>query len=351
MNAAVASAAIDRAVAFLRRQQLPHGEFVTLLAPDRKMSDPVFDSSPFVTSFVVYALTHLERAGVEDIARKALAFLRGEMEFGGVWRYWSSRQHKHDRLPPDLDDTSCISYCMRIMRCRVPSNRWAFRYARDGSGRFLTWLLPRWPGPFSPWFWFARSVGVFQARQRARRIGLDGVDDPRFVKVPIVTDDVDAVVNANVVLYLGESKETASAIRYIIDTVQNRMATLFSIYYEEPLALYYMVGRAHRHASPRLAVLKPAITAAVMERLRGGALFDNPLCAAMAASVLLTYNADPKTVGKAAEYVMSTQRSDGGWNAYPFYGSQTRGGAVWGSEELTTAFCIEALARHRAVME
>ncbi len=35
----------------------------------------------------------------------------------------------------------------------------------------------------------------------------------------IVRDDVDPVVNANVVLYLGESAETAAAIQYIINVV------------------------------------------------------------------------------------------------------------------------------------
>src|SRR5438477_10142971 len=92
--------AIDSAVDFLRRHQLPHGEFKTLLAQHRNMSNPVFDSSPFVTSFVLYAFSHLDRASINEMASKALAFLRAEMEFGGVWRYWSSRQQKHARLPP-----------------------------------------------------------------------------------------------------------------------------------------------------------------------------------------------------------------------------------------------------------
>jgi hypothetical protein len=351
LTEASATSSIDRAVAFLRQHQLPHGEFSTLLASERKMSNPVFDSSPFVTSFVVYALSHLEPSRVDDMTKKALGFLRDEMALGGVWRYWSSRQHKHDRLPPDLDDTACISCAFRIMGCHVPNNRWAFRYARDPSGRFLTWLLRRKRGPFSPWSWFALCVGSFQARRSARRIVLDGPDDPRFLTVPIVRDDIDAVVNANVVLYLGEIPETKQAIRYIVDTVQNRMADFFSIYYEDPLTLYYTVARAHRHASPQLAILRDAIVGGVMARIGPDANFDSPLCAAKVASALQTYAACPKVVAKAIDYMIGTQRSDGGWNAYPFYGSETRGAAVWGSEELTTAFCIEALARYLPKVE
>lgn len=334
--------AIDRAVAFLRKQQLPHGEFKTLLAKDRAMTDPVFDSSPFVTSFVLYALSHLERASIADIAGRAVSFLREEMEFGGVWRYWSSRQHKHGRLPPDLDDTSCISYALRSMGARVPNNRWAFRCCREPAGRFQTWLLPR-RGGLRPWFLLARLIGFCQARLLTGKVLPDGPEDPRFRTMHIVRDDVDPVVNANVILYLGQSEETAAAIQYLIDVV-TAQASPFSLYYEEPLVLYYAVARAHRHAAPGLAVLKDTIIEAVENRRGEDGSFANPLCAAMAVSVLLTYDSRPKIARQSIDHIVRMQRDDGGWNAHPFYN-------VWGSEELTTALCIEALCRSRPLAD
>ena len=114
----------------------------------------------------------------------------------------------------------------------------------------------------------------------------------------------------------------------------------FSLYYEDPLALYYAVARAHRHASPRLATLRDTIVDRVRKVGGKRGTFANPLCAALAASVLLTYESCPKLIAGIIDYVLKMQREDGGWNAYPFYN-------VWGSEELTTAFCIEALARFR----
>jgi len=155
----------------------------------------------------------------------------------------------------------------------------------------------------------------------------------------IVRDDVDPVVNANVVLYLGESDETAPAIQYIIEAVTTR-ASPFSLYYEDPLALYYTVSRAYRHAAPSLAVLKGAIVEAVAHRGGEDGTYGNPLCAAMAVSVLLTYDACANVVEGCIDYIIKMQRDDGGWNAYAFYN-------VWGSEELTTAFCLEALCRYR----
>ena len=331
--------AIDSAVDFLRRHQLPHGEFKTLLAQDRKMSNPVFDSSPFVTSFVLYAFSHLDRASIDEMASKALAFLRAEMEFGGVWRYWSSRQQKHARLPPDLDDTSCISYALGIMGDSIPRNRWAFRCARDPQGRFQTWLLPTRRSQLTPRFLFARSIGFCQARLLAKGAVREQPEDPRFRTMHIARDDVDPVVNANVILYLGECAETTRAIQYVIKTVQDHRPP-FSLYYEDPLALYYAVARAHRHASPRLATLRDTIVDRVRKVGGKRGTFANPLCAALAASVLLTYESCPKLIAGIIDYVLKMQREDGGWNAYPFYN-------VWGAEELTTAFCIEALARFR----
>jgi hypothetical protein len=58
----------------------------------------------------------------------------------------------------------------------------------------------------------------------------------------------------------------------------------------------------------------------------------------MALSALLTFDPDAARTGELLRNILGAQRPDGGWDAYAFYN-------VWGSEELTTAFCLEALAR------
>jgi hypothetical protein len=328
--------AIGRAITFLRSRQLPHGEFATLLGADRAMSNPAFDSSPFVTSFVLYGLTHADRAAVDDLVTKAASFLTSEMEFGGVWRYWSSRQHKHSRLPPDMDDTACISFALKSAGFRPPRNGWAFRAARDSAGRFKTWLFPTSRDRMNPWFVFARSVGFCQARLRTAKVETPDSEDLRFRVMHIDRDDVDPVVNANAVLYLGERPETAPAIGFVIDAVRDEPSAR-SLYYEDALALYYAVARAHRHSSPRLSVLADQIVSRILER---GDRLDglNPLQAAMAASALLTFAPASGLTGRLLRRLLDTQRDDGGWDAYPFYN-------VWGSDELTTGLCLEALAR------
>jgi hypothetical protein len=328
--------AIVRAVAFLRSRQLPHGEFATLVGADRTMANPAFDSSPFITSFVLYGLTHVDRAPVAEIVTRAASFLASQMEFGGVWRYWSSRQHKHCRLPPDLDDTACISYALTSAGVRLPKNDWAFLANRDSRGRFKTWLFPTSRNRGNLWFLFARSVGYCQARLRNAKVETPDAEDPRFRTMHINRDDVDPVVNANAVLYLGERPDTAPAIQFVIDTVLHEPSAR-SLYYEDPLALYYAVARAYRHSSPRLSVLAEPIVSRMLERGQDPARL-NPLQAAMAASALLTFRPAASLDMRLLHLILAAQRGDGGWDAYPFYN-------VWGSEELTTGLCLEVLAR------
>lgn len=331
--------ALAKAIAFLRREQMPYGEFKTLLGIPKSMSNAVLDSSPFVTSFIIYALSHAVDLPIGDMIDKAAAFLRSEMEFGGVWRYWSSRQHKHARLPPDLDDTSCISYALKVAGEKVPNNLWAFRSGRDSAGRFQTWLLPTPRNRLNARFLALRSIGFAQARMRVRRIAVPAEEDPRFKIMHIDPHDVDPVVNANVLLYLGERAETQAAIAFAIETVRQGR-TPFSLYYQEPLTLYYAVARAFRHASPQLSVLREQIVGAVLSRCRSIAP-PTPLQAALAASALLTFDGASDAIVRLTATILESQDRDGGWDVYPFY-------HVLGSRELTTGFCIEVLARLRS---
>ena len=130
-----------------------------MLGFDPALADAQIDSSPFATTFIVYALNEVKHERSIGMMMKAVDFLAREMEFGGVWRYYSSLQFKHCKIPPDLDDTSCSTYALRLAGRKTPDNEWIFHYSRDNSGRFLTWIL-RKPGlKFAPRFWFARMAG------------------------------------------------------------------------------------------------------------------------------------------------------------------------------------------------
>ena len=56
-NANDLEAGIGRGLEFLRRSQLPSGEFKVFMSPDLNLErDCVFDSSPFPTALIAYSL-------------------------------------------------------------------------------------------------------------------------------------------------------------------------------------------------------------------------------------------------------------------------------------------------------
>lgn len=331
-----ANAAAGRALDFLQARQLPHGEFVTLLGLDRSMAGAVPDSTGFVTSQLVYSLTFAEDVRARRMIQAAAGFLRAEQEPGGLWRYWSSRNHRHARLGPDLDDTACSSVALRRARYPAPRNLWAFRRMRDERGRFFTWVSPHRLRTFDLFGRALLAAGARRADRQAARTPAPPSEDPRFITMRINPDDIDPVVNANVLLWLGERPQTRGALRFVSATVLADPPA-FSLYYEDLLVLHYAVARASAEAAPTLRGLGPHIVGRIQARLDAGEALG-PLKAALAAATLAVFAPRTPALPELLEHILAAQQGDGGWTACPFYN-------VWGSRELTTGLCLEAIAR------
>jgi hypothetical protein len=328
-------------VAFLREAQLPHGEFRTLLGSDDTLADGVLDSSPFATTHVVYALGDLGEHA-RPLIDRALAFLRSEMEPGGLWRYYASRQWKHTRIPPDLDDTCCASFVLARQGWRVPRNRWLILANRDPQGRFGTWMIPT---PRTGWLYrMVRARGDARARRLAppRPAGLTAAG--RFARPTdeVHPGEIDAVVNANVLLYVGESPETAAAVEYVASVVAGGLGADATIYYTNPLSLAYAVARAQRHGVSSFGRQSAGLARAIEAHWRVGGQSASPLTAALAGSALLTLAPESHVAAAAVGRLLETQRSDGSWPREVFYRGPEE---FWGSDELTTGLCLEVLGR------
>ncbi|MGE5489770.1 MAG: prenyltransferase/squalene oxidase repeat-containing protein [Actinomycetota bacterium] len=342
------SEAIARAIEFLRRSQLPSGEFKTLLGSDPTLANALFDSSPFVTCFVVHSLSHVDGSDVQPMKEAALRFIESERELGGLWRYYGRTQFKHCRIPPDLDDTACASFALGSNNRPPPPNRWIARANRDGKGRFLTWITPNAYTPLSVVLRAVRLLGDIQARWALRKTRRPAeVGDPRLLntgKDPVPADDVDPVVNANAILYLGESDDTLPAIDWLIKEVRTDRPD-FSLYYKDSFALYYMVSRAYRHSAPSLIQTRDHILARIACLAGKGWEPVRPaLTLGLAACTLLNFDPESPLVAPAIDAILKLQNPDGSWPISAFYSGPSE---YWGSAELSTAFCLEALARYR----
>ena len=111
------------------------------------------------------------------------------------------------------------------------------------------------------------------------------------------------------------------------------------MYYPDPVALYYMTARAFLHSAPGLGKVGDLIATDI----EGRRPIERPLATALAACTMLTFKPESPVVPDAVRNLLRTQRKDGSWSRYAFYRGPDE---FWGSEELTTALCTEALARY-----
>jgi hypothetical protein len=300
--------AVSKAVGFLQGNQLRHGEFKTYVSPDSTMRRILhFDSSPFVTTFVIYSLDFVEDPRVDDMTRRALDFLQSEEERSGIWRYWTSLNDK--RIDPDLDDTSCISFLLRKHGRRFGGNQETIYRNRNSEGLFYTWIRD----PYST--------------------------EP---------NDVDCVVNTNVLLYLGENANTRAACLYVNDVINRHAELENSVYYIDKSAVYYCVSRAIREGVRCLAASRDSIICRTLRSQNPDGSWGDELATAFSLCTLLNSDAaDSSVMDLGISFLLKRQQFTGSWTSSAFY--IARDASVWwGSEELTTAICIEALVRYRA---
>lgn len=304
-------ARIDAAVAFLEQRQLASGELPVLAA-----GKP--DPSIFPTALAAHSLSFAP--GAKNIRIRALDFLATEMAPRGLWKHWPRVHPYAHQLPPDLDDTSCASAALVAAGRTFPDNRARLLRNRDRRGLFRTWLLTR------AQLRHPLTTAAFFTRTSAKPF------------------DVDAVVNANVLLYLGRRTETEPVIAHLLDVLRTGGEITCDKWYERPFAVWYFFSRALRAAGAEAGEN-------IMERM-ATAVPANPLEHALAICTSFDWNRPPDLAP-----LLDTQLPSGAWPAAGLYhGGRKRlsrhsfapphpDTPWWGSEELTTAFCIEALSR------
>jgi hypothetical protein len=307
MDRSELSTAVTKALGFLAARQKPYGEFPVYRYRNPQLSGSGFhDSSPFLTTFTVYALSFVDTSAARTLAAKGLRFLLEQREPGGLWRYWSSRYGRP--IDPDIDDMCCASFVIERLApdLHEPGNQAAILANRNGEGLFKTWVRP-----------------------------------------PEADNDVEGGVNANVLLYLGDREETRGAAatlnRMILEGAEEESA----LYYLDPLALYYMVSRAYLHGAASLGACRETILRRIADREARGEP-ASAMQTAFASCAQINLGAPAVTVRSGVERLLATQASDGSWPREAFYCGWTRGEVTstwWGSEELTTTLGLEALAK------
>lgn len=303
--------AIEKGVAYLESAQLPSGEIPIEISPTPEMGgDCVREPVVFPAALAARALAITPSAA--RVRSRALDFLLREMEPDGLWRHPSSEKPEHYYTPLDTDDTSIASAALAAAGRRFPNNRALLLAQRERSGLFRTWIVRWWRHPLMTY---------------------------RFFKYVAEPRDVDAVVNANVVFYLGMCEETRPAVEHMLDVLRANREMASTIWYGSRFTVWYFFSHALHEIAPEAGEL-------IVSRVEAAAPADS-LELAVAASTLLLWNRVPD-VGPLIE----AQLPSGAWPSVGFYHMGQRRldpqpkPPWWGSEALTTVFAVEALTRY-----
>ena len=262
---------IGKGINFLYRQQLDYGEFKMLACEDDAMTKCFFDSTPFGTAFVLYSLKDVEGEKIKEMKEKAVSFLLSEKEEGGIWRYWTSRNPKHSGIPHDLDDTSVASFALKLNGIDV-NNTALILGNKNAEGWFSTWF-----------------------------------PNPKF-------EDVDCVVNANVLLYLGkDDPEVCSKINKAISS-NEKCAIYYPDRHPERFALFYSVSRAYENGVTCFEESKGKIVSSILStRKSDGSFGGDSLKTALALNALLNFGYAGKEVDGGSAFLSQRQSGEGFW--------------------------------------
>ena len=303
--------AIDKGVAYLESVQLPSGEI-----PIEKSSNPemngkcVPDSAVFPAAIAARALSLTSSA--ERLRSLAVDFLLREVDRDGLWGYPSSASPHHDWVPLDTDDTAIASTALAAAGRSFPNNRALLLAQREHNGLFRTWIPRWWRHPVRFYRFFRNTTAEVH--------------------------DVDAAINANIVVYLGDCKETRPAIEYMLAVLRANGEEMSTKWYESRFTVWYFFSHA-------LHAIAPEAGEMIVPRVEGATAI-NALQLAVAASTLLLWNRVPD-VGP----LIDAQLPSGAWPRAAFYHAGRRRidsqptPPWWGSEALTTVLAVEALTR------
>ena len=336
---------IDRAIksglAYLAATQTAEGEIPIYICERRDMDGDLHpDPSVFPTALAAYALGFVP--GAEKLLERAIGFLVDQRRPSGVWHYWRRDHPQFTMLPPDADDTSSASLVLNRFGVIGATDRRILLENRNKQGLFYTWFLPRPRWTSAP----HRRVMLDQLRLIVKQ----GVF---FRNMSAAADDIDAVVNANCLYALGPFKGDDLVIDYLLNVLRDGAETSCDKWYDSPFAVWYFLSRVLPGRVLEAAGL-------IVQRIATVAP-QSALDIAHGVTSLIACGQSPP-----ADWItqlLDAQLASGAWPcAAIYYGGRARrldgqvgpappGTPYWGSEAMTTAFCLQALAQARDQMQ
>lgn len=330
---------IERGIDYLHDHQLPNGEFSCYYAPDDKMKMwCVPDSVVFFTALIAASMLQLrDNPKVNNLLTSAANFLKYQMMRGGVWNHFTKWNPLFEYCPADIDNTVFVSHILKSLKIEFTENGVTLLANRNSKGLFYTWFIVR------PKWTFAKEYCFVTLRELKRPLKSLFF----WLKHESGRNDIDAAVNANVLYYLGLNEHTRPVVKFLTDVIVMNKETDCDKWYRNPLTLYYFISRNYYHAKELDAAKEQIVERVYALYNENGCFASSALETALAISTLLNFNHIDERLEKSIDFLINNQQGCGCWDRHIFFYSGPSKTVGWGSEELVTAYCIEALNQYR----
>ena len=330
---------INLGINYLHNHQFPNGEFASYIAADAEMKGWIRpDSTIFTTALISHCLHYIQSDLSSQIQSISLNYLGGEMIQGGLWNHFSKYHPLRNLCPSDIDDTCCISslYQDKGIGFPNPTNKHLILSNRNKEGLFFTWFIFRTSLLKNK---KSRNHLITQILPSFKRIFF-------WNKVEANPNDIDTVVNANVLYYLGDIPATHPIIDLIISTILQNKEGDCDLWYRDSFIVYYFITRNYYKGVTKLEPIKNIIINRILSNTKAdGRLGDTILDSAWAICSLINLGHFCNEMTQAITYLCKMQEKEGNWPRWLTYYGGPKKLTGYGSEELTTAFCLEAISR------
>lgn len=285
---------------------------------DPNMHVSRYVNSPFITTFVLHSFNYLKTTPpIKKMKKKAISFLIEDMESPCIWRFFG----KYSSILADIDDTSCALAVLAESGIHVDRDVLSFLLnLRLENGSFYTWFLERYS---------------FQGFPYSDLLNLK--------------DHVDWTVNANV-LYLYSilgSAPPEGLCEYLNSIVNSGSYFKESVFYCSSYAFTYMLTRAYADGGASCVNASfPQLGQYLLNTQKQDGSWGNELETALATVSLLNIGYEGKELDSAINRILDMQQQNGGWPISVFCTGRPLSLPYFGSEELTTGICLEALGKY-----
>jgi hypothetical protein len=293
----------------------------------------------FPTLLTGLSLLHLEEyPDTDTIVNKITNFLIENKRLGTVWNHFQKQHPAYKPMPFDIDDTVLALSILKSRKIKVQNNDAIILKHHNKKGLFYTFFCLRNKPNNSLQYWIIASREFLYPLQS--KFFWNIVEAKRF--------DIDGIVNSNVLYYLGERKETQPIIEYIIYNIIAGREGEFDKWYRNPFVVYYFISKNYFIGITAFEAVKDLIIDRINNHLwNNGSFRNNPLDTALAICTFLNFKSFSPIYRQSIQYLIEQQQESGSWARRVVYVGGPKLIMGFGSEEIITSFCLEALNRYK----